>query len=184
MSASVPRSTLWLALCLGAVVSGCASTQVVAPPRSLPAVNAELDGREAVVVQEGGGSVAALNVRIGADSTRYQPYPGAPFVTVATDSVRRVVVEGRSEGRAIGAAPGAALVGLGLLVGIAGFGEEGDVPDVLSYVLGLLATSAGLLIAVGGSEAGSALDPPRQWTVYEAPVGRYLTEAAATPADP
>ena len=179
------------------LLAGCAGsrppTSAPPPPASLEQVNRLLDGQWATGVLLDGRRLEAKSVHVRPGTTTYLKY-GQVRTGVRTATIKRVEVRAGDRSTArngflLGAAPGVAVMGVGL--GIAATaGPEKEPEDSGGWWLstreaGALVALGGSLIALGGGFVGflmgSTLDQGEPVVLYRGPVERYLPEPATGP---
>lgn len=176
-------TSLLVSLLAFILASGCATSRLPAEaPRTLEAVNRQLEGRWARVELQDGRTIERVeNVEIGRDSTSFYERHTGNQTAFPTDSVAQVLVRektGSGTGLVVGAAPGLLAAGLGVVVGTPESGEGAGAQA--AAITGVVLLSGGLLAAVVGGLAGALIGDaatPDKWrAIYKAPVERYRNE--------
>jgi len=179
----VPTFRLLSLLLFVVLLTGCASSRVPSePPQTLDAVNRALVDRWARIQLDDGSTIGGIeSVRVGPDSTTYVDRYTREAHTLATRNVRTVSIRKRGgkagRGALLGATPGLALAGVGIVRGSgdASFGES--LVAFTQTIIGAgLALTGGLIGAlIGGSTSSSDWHP-----VYRAPIDTYSSGVRPT----
>lgn len=169
------RRSLFLYFLALLTASGCAtSLRPVAPNESLSAVNAQLAGREALVLFKDGRRARVRDAQIRPDSLTYSA-GRARRSACATDEVERVLARRPSGTRVLAGMALGALPGMLLAVGVRQDCSGEDVSPVCGHGEAY-ARAVGTALAVIGGVAGAIIGGRKkvEREGYQAPMERYL----------
>lgn len=153
---------------------GCGSTSRVPSERSgLEEINREIGGHRQSQLTFSDGRIIrrAHHVNISKERTTFEsPYGSREIPT--TDLLRVEILAGRDGGGLgfmLGALPGVAIAGFGMLM--SGSGPHEGLGNMVGLSVGIPAAVVGGLL---GGILGNGIDKDEKRVVYEGPVDRYL----------